>query len=97
MPEFVVTNNEAEKRFEATIDGQVAYLEYIPAGQNVVLSHTEVPAGLAGQGIGGGLVGQVLDMIRAQDQKIIVTCPFVNGYIQRHPSYRDLIFGYRPE
>jgi predicted GNAT family acetyltransferase len=97
MSEFVVTNNEAAKRFEASIDGQVAYLEYIAAGQNMVLSHTEVPAELAGQGIGGRLVGQVLDTIRAQDQKVIVTCPFVNGYIQRHPAYRDLIFGYRPE
>ena len=36
MSEFVVTNNEAEKRYETAVNGKVAYLEYIPAGQNIV-------------------------------------------------------------
>lgn len=96
MNEFAITNNEAKKRYETTVNGQTAYLEYLPAGQNIVLSHTEVPVGLEGQGIGGQLVKQVLEEIRSQDQKIIVTCPFVVGYIKRHQEYLDLVYGYHP-
>ncbi|MEM7131586.1 MAG: GNAT family N-acetyltransferase [Chloroflexota bacterium] len=97
MSEFVVTNNEAKKRYETTIDGKVAFLEYMSAGKNIVLSHTEVPAELEGQGIGGQLVKHVLDTIESQNQKVIVTCPFVLGYMQRHPEYRKLVFGYNPK
>ena len=85
------------KRYETTVDGQTAYLEYLPAGQNIVLAHTDVPAGLEGQGIGGRLVKQVLETIKSRDQKIIVTCPFVVGYIKRHQEYLDLVYGYHPD
>lgn len=97
MNQFEVTNNEAEKRFETTVNGQVAYLEYIPAGHNIVLSHTEVPVRLEGQGIGGQLVKQVLESIQHNDQKIIIVCPFVAAYIKRHPEYLELVFGYHPK
>ena len=97
MNEFVVTNNEAKKRYETAVNGQIAYLEYIPAGQNIVLSHTEVPVELEGQGVGGQLVKHVLETIKSNNQKIIVTCPFVISYIKKHQEYLDLIFGYHPK
>ena len=95
MNELNVTNNKEKKRFEASVNDQIAYLEYIPAGKNMVLSHTEVPERLEGQGIGGRLVGQVLETVNSGDQKIIIVCPFVAAYIKKHPEYLDLIFGYR--
>lgn len=94
MTEFEVINNEEKKRYETVINGQRAYLEYIPAGENIVLSHTEVPVGLEGQGVGSQLVKQVLETIKNNNQKIIVTCPFVVAYIKRHQEYLELIFGY---
>ena len=69
--------------------------KYIPAGQNIVLSHTEVPMGLEGQGIGGQLIKQVLEIIKNNGQKIIIVCPFVATYIKKHPEYLDLVFGYQ--
>ena len=97
LSELVVTNNEIKKRYETTVNGQTAYLEYIPAGQNNVLSHTEVPVGLEGQGIGSQLVKQVLEAIKSENRSIIIVCPFVAGYIQRHPEYLELVFGYHPK
>lgn len=94
MKQIQVENNQAEKRFETTVDGQVAYLEYIPAGKNMVIAHTEVPVELEGQGIGGRLVQHVLETIKSNGQKVIVTCPFAISYIKRHPEYLDLVFGY---
>ncbi|MEM7348068.1 MAG: GNAT family N-acetyltransferase [Chloroflexota bacterium] len=97
MNELNVTHNQEKKRFETTVNDQTAFLEYIPAGENIVLSHTEVPVGLEGQGVGSQLVKQVLETIKSSDQQIIIVCPFVASYIQRHPEYLELIFGYHPK
>lgn len=97
MNELSITNNEGKKRFEADVNGQIAYLEYMPAGQNIVLSHTEVPETLEGQGIGGRLVKEALETIKSNGQKIIIVCPFVAAYIKRHPEYLELVFGYKPK
>ena len=96
MKDLDIINNESEKRYETAVNGHLVYLEYIPAGKNIVLSHTEVPVELEGQGIGSQLVKQVLELIRSSDQKIIITCPFVAAYIKRHREYLTLIFGYHP-
>ncbi|MFK7800955.1 MAG: GNAT family N-acetyltransferase [Anaerolineae bacterium] len=94
MSKFEVTDNVAQKRIEVNVDGVVAYLEYMPAGQNTVISHTEVPAELEGQGVGSVLVKHVLERLKSNNQKAIITCPFAIGYIQRHPEYLEVVFGY---
>ena len=96
MDDRQLVRNEDEKRFELKVGDQIAYLEYIPAGQNIVLSHTEVPAALEGQGIGSQLIRQVLAWVRSEGKQIIIVCPFVAAHMQRHPENLDLIFGYRP-
>ena len=94
MNEIIVTNSEAMKRYETTVNGHVAYLEYMPAGQSIVLSHTEVPVELEGQGVGSQLAKYVLDLLKDANQKAIITCPFVIGYIKRHQEYLTVVFGY---
>lgn len=94
MNTIKVINNQTKKRYEITLGSHVAYLEYIPAGQNLVISHTEVPTGLEGGGIGSRLVKHVLEELKGSNKKAIITCPFAIGYIQRHPEYREVIFGY---
>ena len=94
MDEFTVINNEAMKRYEIAVDGQTAYLEYMPAGKNIVLSHTEVPVGLEGQGLGGRLTKHALETVKQSNQKVIITCPFVISYIREHQEYLDVVFGY---
>lgn len=97
MSEYTITNNEAEKQYEIDVNGKIAYLEYSVAGTNMILSHTEVPEELEGQGIGSQLVKHVLDDVRERELKILPTCPFVIAFLKRHADYRDLIFGYRPK
>ena len=48
-----VTDNQAESRFELTIDDALAELIYRRRANRLVLVHTEVPKQLAGHGIGG--------------------------------------------
>ena len=41
--------------------------------------------------MGGKLVSAALDEARADGQIVLPFCPFVNGYIERHPQYADLV------
>lgn len=48
--EIAVRDNPEARRFEATIDGQVAFAEYNRLSTGIVLAHTEVPPALEGRG-----------------------------------------------
>ena len=81
------------KRYEATIDGRIAgYAEYLATGELTVLTHTEVDPAYEGRGVGSALARYALDDIRERGRKALVVCPFINGWIGRHPEYADLIY-----
>jgi len=85
-----VRDNTQRHRFELDADGHVAFSEYKRADGVLTIMHTEVPAALGGKGIGSALVRGLLDIARAQDLKVVTKCPFVAGYIDKHPQYADL-------
>jgi len=95
LDSLTIRNNEAEKRFEVELDGQLALLEYIRAGKNITYTHTEVPKSLEGKGIGSKLARHALEFARDNDLKVIPICPFVTDYLRRHPEYHPLVFGYK--
>lgn len=86
-----VINNEAKHRFESEIDGHTAVAEYQRRGDTIIFTHTEVPEALAGQGIGGKLVGAALDQTRAAGLRVIPSCRFVASFIERHAEYQSLL------
>lgn len=86
-----IENNEAAQRWEAHVDGQLAVAEYRRRGSAVFFIHTEVPPALEGQGIAGRLVRTALEDARARHLAVIPFCPFVAGYIQRHPDYIAIV------
>lgn len=96
MSDSVVRNNPEAKRYETAVGEETAVLEYILAGSNIVLHHTEVPKSLEGQGIGSKLAKFALEDAKAREISVIPMCPFVASYIKRHPEYRILVFGYTP-
>ena len=90
MPE--VKDNPAASRFEMASGGAVAFVEYRrEGGDRIVLTHTEVPEALSGQGVGSKLVRGVLDALRAEGAKVVPRCEFVAAYVERHPEYRDMV------
>jgi predicted GNAT family acetyltransferase len=89
---MTVRDNPEKLRYEALVDGRVAGLLFYRAREGeLVLVHTEVADEFEGQGIGGRLVAGALDDIRARGLRIVPICPFVKGYLRRHPEYTDLI------
>ena len=85
-----VRDNRERQRFELDADGHIAFSNYRLADGVLTILHTEVPKQLEGRGIGSALVRGLLEIARAQGLKVNALCPFVKGYLDRHPEYADL-------
>jgi predicted GNAT family acetyltransferase len=86
-----VRDNAAQHRFELETEGHTAYLYYRLEPGVITLVHTEVPPALGGRGVGSTLVRGVLEATRAKGLKLVVKCPFVAGYMGKHPEFNDLL------
>lgn len=88
-----IVHNRLAKRFEVELDPYVAILTYRIAdeGKKMIITHTGVPPALSGQGIAGKLAVKALTYARDEQLGVIPVCPFVSGYIERHPEYQDLV------
>lgn len=88
---IAVMDNEAEQRFEASVDGTLSLLRYERTDDQITYLHTEVPDELEGRGIGSALARAALDDARARKLTVVPRCPFIGAYIQRHPEYLSII------
>ena len=95
MSDVEVTDNEAEKRYEARVDGELAGVAfYDTADDLIVFTHTEVDPAFEGRGIGGALAQHALDAVRDEGvRKVMPLCPFIKAWIGRHPDYVPLVYG----
>ena len=86
-----VTDNPDKKRYEVSVEGSTAFVEYIKAKDKIYLTHTEVPTALEGKGIGSSLVLKVFEDIERQDLTLVPLCPFVAMYLKKHPEWKKLV------
>lgn len=78
--------------YKAYLDGQrVGMLTYSRHNDVVTALHTTVSDDAEGQGVGGELARRFLDDARAEGRRVEAQCPFVAGWIERHPEYADLL------
>jgi predicted GNAT family acetyltransferase len=89
--DVVLRHDEAHKRFEARLDGETAVASYMRVRDTYIFTHTEVPEAFEGQGVGSRLVRYALDHVKAEGHSVAPLCPFVKGYIERHPEYKSLV------
>ena len=89
---FLVEENPAKHRFEILVDDALAgFTAYVPRGEVLVFTHTEVDDRFQNMGVGSALIRGTLDQIRERGDRIAVKCPFMGAFIQRHPDYTDLV------
>ncbi len=90
MPD-AVRDNPAQSRFELNADGGTAAAYYQLSREVITFTHTEVPRALEGRGIGSQLARGALEAVRARGLKVVAECPFIRGYIERHPEFQNLL------
>ncbi len=87
-----VVDSFERQRYEILIGGEIAgVLHYRRHGERVELLHTEIEQSFSGRGLGGRLASAALTDARARSVTVVPTCPFVTGYLDRHPEYADLL------
>jgi NAD+ kinase len=88
---FVVDSFE-QNRYEIILGGELAgMLHYRRTGNHVNLMHTEIDQAFEGRGLASRLAAGALTDARARSTPVVISCPFVNGYVERHPEYADLV------
>jgi predicted GNAT family acetyltransferase len=89
--DMTVRDNPDESRYEIRVDGELAgFSRYRRRDGEVNLFHTEIDDAHAGAGLGGRLARGALDDLRVRGLAVRLDCPFVAGWVERHPEYRDL-------
>jgi uncharacterized protein len=92
MDALTFEDNRSKQHYEAKQGAEViAFSEYRPMGQSIMLTHTEVDEKLEGQGVGTQLIRFALEDIRSKGLSVIPMCPFVKVFIKRHQDYLDVV------
>lgn len=87
-----IVDNLGEQRYEAQLGGEVVgFIAYRRGPGHIDLLHTEVYQGYEGRGLAGRLASGALDDARARAVRVTLSCPFMAGYVERHPEYADLV------
>jgi predicted GNAT family acetyltransferase len=93
MSNVEVVHIPENSRYEVHVDGEVAgFTEAKERDDGVVLfSHTVVDDEYEGQGLASKLVRGALDDIRERGRRIEVTCEYIEGFLEKHREYQDLV------
>ncbi|OKI12677.1 GNAT family N-acetyltransferase [Streptomyces sp. CB03911] len=87
-----VTDNPGRSRFEITEDGELAgFAEYFRHENELAFIHTEIDPAFAGRGLAGVLARAALDAARERGADVLPYCPFIRGWLTKHPDYVDLV------
>jgi len=90
--EVRIVDNPDERRYELWLgEARAGYLAYRRRPDAVVLVHTEVDPAHEGEGLGSRLIAGALADLRRRGLKVRPLCPFVTGYLRRHPEHGDLV------
>ncbi len=86
-----IKNNPTAHRFETTINGKTAFVDYKLRPGIMAVLHTKVPKELEGQGIAAAMTKFVLEYIAAEKLQLVPYCPYMRAYLQKHPEYGYLV------
>ena len=92
-PGTVVVHDAEHHRYVLERDGRELGESVYELGDGVIrVIHTEVDASLQEHGLGSALARGVLEDIRDHgDRRLVPVCPFIRGYLARHPEFQGLM------
>ncbi len=89
--DFEIKHDAEQNRFVSYVEGYEAVVEYTLKDNVIELYRTFTPPELRGKGVAGKLVKFALEHAKENTLKVIPTCSYVKGYIERHENYKELL------
>lgn len=85
-------NDPANHRYVAEAEGEVVGVAvyHLRNGRHIFV-HTEIALEHEGEGVASVLARYALDDVRSKGGIVVPACPFIDGWIRRHPEYGDLV------
>ena len=88
---YPVQHDAGAQQLTANVEGRQSLLQYRLEHDVMTIVHTEVPAELAGHGIGADLVRTALELARARGWRVRAACSYARAFLQKHTEYADLL------
>ncbi|RKY94890.1 MAG: N-acetyltransferase [Ignavibacteriae bacterium] len=89
--DFEIKQDAEKNRFVTYVEEYEAVVEYTLKDNVIDLYRTFTPPELRGKGVAGKLVKYALEHAKENNLKVITTCSYVRGYIERHENYKELL------
>ena len=86
--ELMVTRNSSANRFETTIAGHLARVDYRMSGNRMIITHTEVPEALRGQHVAEQLVAFAVKCARKNGLEVVAECDYAKRFLNRAATTR---------
>lgn len=92
---LTVADVPERSRYEVSADGTVVgFSAYHLLEEGVLaLPHVEVEPAFEGKGVATALMRESLDDIRERGLKIVPICPFAKAFVERNPTYGNMVHG----
>lgn len=90
MPK-VIDNPDASRYEVYDGDEFAGFARYKLNGDQISFMHTELDPAFEGRGLGSALAREALDDARTRGRTVLPYCPFIQGWIGKHPDYLDLV------
>ena len=91
---YEVLHNASAERYEIRLGDEMAgftVAEPTDDPKVILFPHTEINEAFEGQGLASKLVQGAFDDIRERGLRIKPTCPYILGWLPKHPEYQDLV------
>ncbi len=89
--DFEIKQDAVQNKFSAIVDGYESIVEYTLKDNVIDLYRTFTPHELRGKGIAGKMVKYALEYAKENNLKVIPSCSYVSGYIERHDNFKELL------
>jgi len=84
-------HDKAKQQFRLGVGQHIALVDYVMQGDKLMLTHSEVPVALRGQGIGKVLVDKTFEYLRDHQLQAHAVCSYIRVVAQRDPQWRGIV------
>ncbi|HLZ98166.1 MAG TPA: N-acetyltransferase [Steroidobacteraceae bacterium] len=82
----LIEHDTEARRFSTVAEGERAVLDYNVSRRVMSITHTVVPAAIAGRGIAAELMHAAVEAARAAGWTVNPVCSYAAAYLRRHPE-----------